>query len=154
MLPTESGILLKNLVSCNFMLKYYITVSLWQFMLKYYSTVSLWKFTENLNQFFLSRANESLKICMYVWFMQLNQSSFAMLFLLENVLINGNYLKTTVCVDLRFIWLSSAMKHLLEKLHFESPHVLDIIKKLSLAGKIMLRFDIILHIWLIHMFFH
>ena len=95
MLPTESGILLKNLVSCNFMLKYYITVSLWQFMLKYYSTVSLWKFTENLNQFFLSRANESLKICMHVWFMQLNQSSFAMLFLLENVLINGNYLKNT-----------------------------------------------------------
>ena len=48
-MPTESSILLKNYVSCNFMLKYYITVSLRQF-------------TKTLNQFFdLSRANENLK---------------------------------------------------------------------------------------------
>ena len=48
-MPTESSILLKNYGSCNFMLKYYITVSLRQF-------------TKTLNQFFdLSRANENLK---------------------------------------------------------------------------------------------
>ena len=50
----ESSILLKYHVSCNFMLKYYITVSLRQF-------------TKTLNQFFdLSRANESLEGCMPV----------------------------------------------------------------------------------------
>ena len=49
-MPIESGILLKNHVSCNFMLKYYITVSNRQF-------------TKTLNQFFdLSRAKENLEI--------------------------------------------------------------------------------------------
>ena len=32
MVPTESGILLKNHVIFSFVLKYYITVSFWQFM--------------------------------------------------------------------------------------------------------------------------
>ena len=39
MMSTESGILLKNHISCNFMLKYCITMSLQQF-------------TKTLNQFF------------------------------------------------------------------------------------------------------
>ena len=59
MMPIESSILLKYHVSCNFMLKYYIIVSLEQL---------------TLNQFFdLSRAKESLKICMPVSFVQLNE---------------------------------------------------------------------------------
>ena len=54
MMPTESGILLKSHVTCNFMLKYYITISLHQF-------------TKNLNQiFYLSRTNENLEICVPV----------------------------------------------------------------------------------------
>ena len=53
-MPTESGILLKSHVTCNFMLKYYITISLHQF-------------TKNLNQiFYLSRTNENLEICIPV----------------------------------------------------------------------------------------
>ena len=59
MMPIESSILLKYHVSCNFMLKYYIIVSLGQL---------------TLNQFFdLPRAKESLKICMPVSFVQLNE---------------------------------------------------------------------------------
>ena len=47
----ENSILLKNNVSCNFMLKYEIPVSLQQFK-------------ETFNQFFyLSGGNENLKIC-------------------------------------------------------------------------------------------
>ena len=53
MMPTESIILLKNHVSCNFMLKYYITVSLRQF-------------TKTSNQFLLIQGNENLEICMPV----------------------------------------------------------------------------------------
>ena len=54
LMPIESGIVLKINVSCNFMLKYYITVSLRQF-------------TKTSNQFFyLSSANENLEICMPV----------------------------------------------------------------------------------------
>ena len=51
MMSIESRVFLKNHVSCNFMLKYFITVSLRQF-------------TKILNQFFdLSRANKNLEIC-------------------------------------------------------------------------------------------
>ena len=54
MMPTGTVVLLKNDVSCNFMLKYYITISLRQF-------------TKTLNQFFyLSRANKNLEIYMPV----------------------------------------------------------------------------------------
>ena len=50
----ESDIVLKTNVSCNFMLKYYITVPLRQF-------------TKTSNKFFyLSSANENLEICMPV----------------------------------------------------------------------------------------
>ena len=53
-MPIERSILLKNHVTCNFMLKYYITVSLREF-------------TKTLNHFCdLSRANENLEICMPV----------------------------------------------------------------------------------------
>ena len=52
MMSIESRVFLKSHVSCNFMLKYFITVSLRQF-------------TKILNQFFdLSRANKNLEICM------------------------------------------------------------------------------------------
>ena len=62
MMPNESRIPLKNHSSCNFMLKYYITVSFRQF-------------TKTINQFFyLSRANKNLEICMPVLFVQLNES--------------------------------------------------------------------------------
>ena len=54
MMPIESSNLLKNYVSCNFMLKYYITISLRQF-------------TKTLGQFFyLSSTNENLEIFMSV----------------------------------------------------------------------------------------
>ena len=62
MMPIEIRILLKNHVSCDFILKYYITVSLRQF-------------TKTLNQFFdMSRVNENLELCIPVWFVQLNES--------------------------------------------------------------------------------
>ena len=54
MMPIESSILLKNHVSCNFMLKYYITISNREF-------------AKTLNHFFdLSKVNENLEICMPV----------------------------------------------------------------------------------------
>ena len=54
MMTIESSTLLKNHVTCNFMLKYYIIVSLRQF-------------AKILNQFSdLSRTNENLEICMPV----------------------------------------------------------------------------------------
>ena len=121
MMPIESNFLLKYHVSCNFMLKYYITVSLRQF-------------TKTLNQFFdLFRTNESLEIGMpvhlYNW---MNQSSFEVI-LLDNLLINGHYLKNT---KLRFRWkllylgiwflqLSPSMNKLLEKLYFGLLHALN-----------------------------
>ena len=59
----ERDILLKNHVSCNFMLKYYITILLRQF-------------TKTLNQFLhLSRENENLEMCLPVLFKQLNENT-------------------------------------------------------------------------------
>ena len=56
-IPIESSVLLKNHVSCKFMLKYYTTLSLQQFR-------------KTLSQFFdLSRANKNLKICALVCFL-------------------------------------------------------------------------------------
>ena len=50
-MPIESSILLKNFVSCKFMIKYCIKK----------------KFTKTLNKFFdLSRANGNLEICIPV----------------------------------------------------------------------------------------
>ena len=58
----DSGVLLKNHISCNFMLKYRITILLRQF-------------TKSLNQFLmLSRASGDLEICMPILFEQLNES--------------------------------------------------------------------------------
>ena len=51
-MPIKSSFLLKHLVSCNFMLKYCITVSLRQF-----------KKTLN-DAFYLSRPNKNLETCM------------------------------------------------------------------------------------------
>ena len=58
----DSGIPLKNHVSCSFMPKYCITILLWQF-------------TKTLHQLFnLSEGKENLEICMPVLFEQLNES--------------------------------------------------------------------------------
>ena len=81
MMTVISSIALKNLVGCNFMLKYYITVL-------------LWKFTKTLNQLLnLSRANENLEICVTVLFEQLNESKKFWGISLDNALINRSYLK-------------------------------------------------------------
>ena len=54
-MPIETNMLLKNHVSCNFMVKYYITLSLRQFM-------------KTLSQFFdLSEANENFQTFMLVF---------------------------------------------------------------------------------------
>ena len=121
MMPIENDILLKNQVTCNFMLKYYIKNS-------------LRKFTKTSNQFFhLSRANKILEICMPVWFVQLNESNqfwgnfiecFNKRRLFKKYKIVFS-LKTAVCEDIIFIWLAPAMKHLPEKLYPEFPHALN-----------------------------
>ena len=62
MMNIDSGISLKNHVSCNFMVKYYITILLRQF-------------TKTLDQFLnFSTANENLEICLLVLFEKLNES--------------------------------------------------------------------------------
>ena len=62
MMAIDSGILLKNDVNCNFILKYYITMLPWQF-------------TKTLNQLLdVFRENKNLKICMLFLFEQLNES--------------------------------------------------------------------------------
>ena len=80
----DSDIFLKSHISCNFMLKYYITIL-------------LRKFTKTLNQSLnLTRANKNLEICMPVLFEQnwMNHSHFDVLSL-DNNLVNENYLKNT-----------------------------------------------------------
>ena len=62
MMIIDSGVLLKNHATCNFMLKYYITILLRQF-------------TKTLNQFLnISNANKNLEICMPAFLEQLNES--------------------------------------------------------------------------------
>ena len=83
MMTIDKGILLKNRVSCNFMLKYYIPVLLRHF-------------TKTLNQFLnLPRANENLEIDMpFYWSNGINQSSLEVLSL-HNISKKGIYLKNT-----------------------------------------------------------
>ena len=62
MVLVENGVLLKNHVSCNFMLKYYIAVLFRQF-------------TTTLNQLFnLNRANQNSETFMPASFEHLNKS--------------------------------------------------------------------------------
>ena len=135
----ESGILLKNHVSCNFVLKYHMKISLWHF-------------TKTLNQFFyLSRKDENLEICIVIWFAQSNESKQ-----FWGIFIGKHFNKW---YNLIFIWLSPAVKQLLVKLWILNFHTLLIfsaleIKKLSLVGQTLWRFDIILHVLLIHLVFH
>ena len=83
MMTIDSDILLKNHVSCKFMLKYYTKVLLRQF-------------TKTLNQFLnLPGANKNLEICVLVLFEQLTESNSFGVLSLNNVLINGNYFKNT-----------------------------------------------------------
>ena len=68
LMPLDSSTLLKNHGSCNFMLKYYFTISLQRFFS-----------TKILNQFFsLCRATENLEICACLFFFNnwMNRSSF------------------------------------------------------------------------------
>ena len=136
-------------------------------MLKYNIKISLQQFTKTLNQFFyLSRANKSLEICMPVWFVWLNVLKQVWGILLDNILINGHYLIIQKSISVEnycmwgydFLWQSPAMKQVIEKLYFEfrTPSIFPAlhIKKVAIVHKILLRFDIILHIWLIHLLFH
>ena len=101
----ESGILLKNHVSCNFVLKYHMKISLWHF-------------TKTLNQFFyLSRKDENLEICIVIWFAQSNESKQ-----FWGTFIGKHFNKW---YNLIFIWLSPAVKQLLVKLNFEFPHAIN-----------------------------
>ena len=62
MMTNDSDILLKNHISCDFMLKYYITI------------LHL-HFTKTLNQVLnVPRVNKNLEICIPVLFEQLNES--------------------------------------------------------------------------------
>ena len=80
----DSGIPLKHHASCNFMLKYYITILLRQF-------------TKTLNQFLnLSRINKNWETCMSFLFQQLNESKQFSCPSLDNVLIKGPITKQPV----------------------------------------------------------
>ena len=83
MMHNESSILLRNHVCCNFMLKYYITVSCPQF-------------TKVLNQFlrYLGQTIIFKFVCLFDLCNRMNESSFEVI-LLDNILINGHYLKNT-----------------------------------------------------------
>ena len=152
MMPIENSFLLKYHVSCNFMLKYYITVSLRQF-------------TKTLNQFFnLSRQTKVWKfVCFFDLHNWMNQSSFEVT-LLDNLLIKWHFkkykitfsLKTAVFRNMIFWWLSPSVNQLLKKLYFELPYPLNFSctwHKEASYCKILWRFDIILHIWLINLSF-
>ena len=136
-------------------------------MLKYNIKISLQQFTKTLNQFFyLSRANKSLEICIPVWFVWLNVLKQVWGILLDNILINRHCLiiQNSISVEnycmrgYDFYMTVTAMKQVIEKLYFEfrTPSIFPAlhIKKLAIVHKILLRFDIILHIWLIHLLFH
>ena len=122
MMPIGSTFLLKYHVSFNFML--IITLQfhcdnlrkLWISFLTYLGQTKIWKF---------------VRLCdLYNW---MNQSSFEGT-LLDNLLINGHYLKNTkmrfslktaVFTGMIFIWPSLSMNQLLEKIYFELPHALN-----------------------------
>ena len=122
MVPIGSSIFLKNHVSCSFVLKYYITNSLRQF-------------AKNWNHFFdKCRANKNLEICAPVRFVQLNVSKqFWRNFIghcFNKWTLSQKYrltfsLKTALCKNMIFMWLSLLMKLLLEKLYFEFPHTIN-----------------------------
>ena len=155
MMPIGSTFLLKYHVSFNFML--IITLQfhcdnlrkLWISFLTYLGQTKIWKF---------------VRLCdLYNW---MNQSSFEVT-LLDNLLINGHYLKTTklrfrwkllylrvwFLYDCHSQWISYSKKFILNcRTHSIFP-AFDI-KKLAIVGKIFWRFDIILHIWLTNLLFH
>ena len=98
-MPLDSSTLLKNHDSCNFMLKYYFTISLQQLFSP-----------KILNQFFsLCRATENLEICMPVFFLTIEW--------IKVVLI--------ILGDMIFILLSPALKQVFQKLCYEIPHALS-----------------------------
>ena len=84
----ENSIPLKNNVSCNFMVKYEIPVSLRQFK-------------QTFNQFFhLSGGNENLEMCVLDLCNLMNQRSLKVI-LLDNALINGHSVKYKIAFLLK-----------------------------------------------------
>ena len=104
--------------------------------------------------FYLSGPNENLETCIPVWYEQLKELKqfwgiltgqyFNKSTLSQKCKISCS-LKTT-CSHIIFTWLSPAVKQLLEKFHFEFLHAFNFPNKLALVGKILWRFDILLHI--------
>ena len=95
-MPLDSSTLFKNHGSCNFMVKYYFTISLQQFFS-----------TKILNQFFsLCRATGNLH-ARFFWTIEW----------IKVVLI--------ILGDMIFILLSPALKQVFQKLCYEFPHALS-----------------------------
>ena len=82
MMTIDSGIFLKNHISCNFMLKYYITILLRQFTKTLHKCLNL------------SRVNENFEICMSVSFEEFDESKLFWGAFID-VLILGSHLKNT-----------------------------------------------------------
>ena len=124
-------------------------------ILHYNFTTTIYKKTLNLFLYLSS------KICMPVWFVQLNESKqFRDAFIgkcFNKWILSEKYKikfpgKTAVCEAITFIWLSNYSKNvILNSCTFSIFPALEIKK---LVGKILQRFDIISHIWIIHLLFH
>ena len=131
-MTTDSGILLKNHISYNFMLKSYITTLLRQFTktLVWFLNLS----AENCTNGTKSR----------------NATQMETISKIQNSFYVGDY-----CIWAYNFYMAVISN---ETVTLNSP-TLSIfpaleIKKLALVGKILWRFDIIWHIWLIHLIFH
>ena len=135
-------------------------------MLNYYVIFLFRQFMETLNQFLhLSRTNCNFEASMTVWFEQLKElkqfwGNFTRQYFnkltLSQKCKRSCSVETTTCSHIIFTWLSSVNSYskcfTLNSCTFSIFHALEI-KKLVLVGKILWRFDIILHIWLIHFLF-
>ena len=136
-------------------------------MLKYYILAIFWQFTKSLNHYctYLRKT----KIWKLAYLLDLsnwkNLRSLAIL-LLDNILINGYSPKRAeyhvrwklVHLGIQFLychleWNSYSKSFIFNSCTLSFFPVLEI-KKLAFVGKILWRFDIIFHIWLIHLFCH
>ena len=97
---------------------------------KYYISISLQQFTKIFTYFFTCLGQTKIWKLTHPFYLSnwINESSFE-IFFLDNVLINENYFKstkkTTEYEHIIFIWLSLALKQLLEKLYIELSHALN-----------------------------